>query len=263
MDPTHTTDDLDYMHARHYNLNLARFLSVDPVGGDPLRPQSWNGYSYVLNNPLRFTDPFGLTESGAGDCDDSAAGDSACGSEQDFKKNRARAWLIGQRLGLNLDLDRLAGAIGTAKRTAIAAKRMNSRSLKYAGMAWDSRSKSDKIGVFGIKGLAWISLDVTRQSEGLFGVDFQFIDGAGATFQVPKGFAIFPEKMTEFHLNFGPFTKTIFDESHSPGLVQTPSSVSVGWGAVVIGASYGTDYGFVQREMFSDLLSELNYIFGN
>lgn len=60
MDPTHTTDDLDYMHARHYNLNLARFLSVDPVGGDPLRPQSWNGYSYVLNNPLNFVDPTGM-----------------------------------------------------------------------------------------------------------------------------------------------------------------------------------------------------------
>jgi len=61
MDPTHTTDDLDYMHARHYNLNLARFLSVDPVGGDSFRPQSWNGYSYVLNNPLRFTDFSGET----------------------------------------------------------------------------------------------------------------------------------------------------------------------------------------------------------
>jgi len=62
MDPTQTTDDLDWMHARHYNLNLARFLSVDPVGGDPLRPQSWNAYAYVLNNPLNLVDPFGMTE---------------------------------------------------------------------------------------------------------------------------------------------------------------------------------------------------------
>ncbi len=79
MDPTHTTDDIDYMHARHYNLNLARFLSVDPVGGDPLRPQSWNGYAYVLNNPLRFTDPFGLSEADSKDCAGAGAGDTGCG----------------------------------------------------------------------------------------------------------------------------------------------------------------------------------------
>ncbi|MFV2082125.1 MAG: RHS repeat-associated core domain-containing protein [bacterium] len=52
----------DYMHARYYNLNLGRFLSVDPVGGSVGSSQSWNRYSYVLNSPIRFTDPFGLEE---------------------------------------------------------------------------------------------------------------------------------------------------------------------------------------------------------
>lgn len=52
-------DDLDNMHARFYNPNLARFMSVDPAGGDPANPQSWNRYAYVLNNPLRFVDPDG------------------------------------------------------------------------------------------------------------------------------------------------------------------------------------------------------------
>jgi len=28
-----TTDDLDYMHARHYSLHLGRFMRVDPIGG--------------------------------------------------------------------------------------------------------------------------------------------------------------------------------------------------------------------------------------
>ncbi len=55
-------DDLDYMHARFYNPQLARFLAADPVGGDPRVPQSWNGYSYVLNNPLRFIDPDGMVD---------------------------------------------------------------------------------------------------------------------------------------------------------------------------------------------------------
>ena len=31
--PANATDDLDYMHAHFYNPNLARLISVDPVGG--------------------------------------------------------------------------------------------------------------------------------------------------------------------------------------------------------------------------------------
>jgi RHS repeat-associated protein len=55
-------DDLDYMHARYYGLAVARFLSFDPVGGNPRSGQSWNRYAYVLGNPLRFVDPLGLKE---------------------------------------------------------------------------------------------------------------------------------------------------------------------------------------------------------
>jgi RHS repeat-associated protein len=60
-DPSNTTDDLDYMHARHSNPNLGRFLSVDP-GRDwhPAKPQSWNMYAYARNNPLRLVDPTGM-----------------------------------------------------------------------------------------------------------------------------------------------------------------------------------------------------------
>lgn len=80
MNPSYTTDDLDWMHARHYNLNLGRFLSVDPAPADPMRPQSWNAYAYVLNNPLKFTDPFGLS---ATPCyQDSVAGDQPCFQEE-------------------------------------------------------------------------------------------------------------------------------------------------------------------------------------
>jgi len=53
------TEYIDYMHARHYDPYLGRFLSVDPVLGDPARPQSWNRYAYVQNNPMRYTDPTG------------------------------------------------------------------------------------------------------------------------------------------------------------------------------------------------------------
>ena len=52
---------LDYFGTRYYASGNGRFTTVDPghVGGDILNPQSWNGYAYALNNPLRFVDPLG------------------------------------------------------------------------------------------------------------------------------------------------------------------------------------------------------------
>lgn len=66
-----TADDLDYMHARYYRPLQGRFLSPDPMNGAPALPQSWNRYSYVKGNPLRFTDPTGRVDS---QCD----GDGKC-----------------------------------------------------------------------------------------------------------------------------------------------------------------------------------------
>jgi RHS repeat-associated protein len=53
---------LDYFNARHYSFSAGRFMSPDPYNGsmDPSNPQSFNRYGYVLNNPLRYTDPSGL-----------------------------------------------------------------------------------------------------------------------------------------------------------------------------------------------------------
>jgi RHS repeat-associated protein len=59
-DPSNTTDDLNYMHARYDNPNLGRFLSTDPIRGNPKSPQSWNLYSYVRDNPVNAWDPLGL-----------------------------------------------------------------------------------------------------------------------------------------------------------------------------------------------------------
>jgi RHS repeat-associated protein len=53
---------LDYFEARYYASTQGRFTSVDPenAGATLWHPQSWNGYTYSLNNPLRFIDPDGL-----------------------------------------------------------------------------------------------------------------------------------------------------------------------------------------------------------
>jgi RHS repeat-associated protein len=58
-----TTKYLDYMHARYYSAGVGRFLSVDPaleLKDVISNPQAWNRYTYVLNSPLRYTDPRGL-----------------------------------------------------------------------------------------------------------------------------------------------------------------------------------------------------------
>ncbi|MCH9646803.1 MAG: RHS repeat-associated core domain-containing protein [Deltaproteobacteria bacterium] len=49
----------DYMHARHYQWSLGRFLSVDPLRGTPGQPQSLNRYAYGVGNPLSRIDPDG------------------------------------------------------------------------------------------------------------------------------------------------------------------------------------------------------------
>jgi RHS repeat-associated protein len=49
-----------YLRARYYNPGVGRFNSKDPLPGDELRPQSMNGWSYVGNTPINFTDPSGL-----------------------------------------------------------------------------------------------------------------------------------------------------------------------------------------------------------
>jgi RHS repeat-associated protein len=47
------------MNGRLYDPQLGRMLSPDPYVVDPTSTQDYNRYSYVLNNPLRYTDPTG------------------------------------------------------------------------------------------------------------------------------------------------------------------------------------------------------------
>jgi len=48
-----------YYGARFYSPYINRFLSADTIVPGYANPQSLNRYSYVLNNPLRYTDPTG------------------------------------------------------------------------------------------------------------------------------------------------------------------------------------------------------------
>jgi RHS repeat-associated protein len=64
---TRTADEefvtgLDYFGARYFSGAQGRFTSPDPMlnSAKPEDPQTWNRYSYALNNPLKFVDPNGL-----------------------------------------------------------------------------------------------------------------------------------------------------------------------------------------------------------
>jgi len=56
---------LDYFGARYHDPVRGRFTSPDPASlgrRHVVKPQKWNRYSYVLNNPMKFVDPDGLEE---------------------------------------------------------------------------------------------------------------------------------------------------------------------------------------------------------
>ncbi len=83
----------DNFGARYNASTMGRFMSPDPgnIGVNRLNPQSWNAYSYSLNNPLSLTDPTGLYV-----CEDSEKCDSK--NDQAFAKSLADAQTAANNL---------------------------------------------------------------------------------------------------------------------------------------------------------------------
>ena len=50
---------LYYYGARYYDAGIGRFISADTIVQSFSNPQTLNRYSYVTNNPLKYTDPTG------------------------------------------------------------------------------------------------------------------------------------------------------------------------------------------------------------
>ncbi|AWB66626.1 hypothetical protein C2869_09370 [Saccharobesus litoralis] len=71
---------LVHMNGRVYDPEIGRFLTPDIIIQSPKNSQSFNRYSYVLNNPLSLVDPTGFT---AEECNSS---DKACTDTEDAAK---------------------------------------------------------------------------------------------------------------------------------------------------------------------------------
>ncbi len=94
---------LYFYNARYYDVALGRFVSADTIVPSMVNPQALNRYAYVLNNPLRFTDPTGHSISIFG---------KVCQAAKDLVK---KADDIPDKLDdlKNLTVDRVPGAIST------------------------------------------------------------------------------------------------------------------------------------------------------
>ncbi len=185
---------LDYMHARYYDANVGRFLSVDPTweSADLIRPQTWNRYSYVLNNPINFTDPDGKKWS-----DIFSANWWTKKFNQWFPPKQVAYDDVNRKAVRNADwsdeqAERMANPEGAAQRglntaggtltaegvkqgTAIVATAAASRIARLAGML---RAAAIEKGNFGMgvasraeaeaMGAAWVGKGHTVTSEGIF-----------------------------------------------------------------------------------------------
>jgi len=95
--------ELIHMNGRVYDYNSGRFLSVDPFISMPGSSQAYNPYSYVMNNPLSYTDPTGYVVKknapsivpGSGETCEGGSGSDAC--KKLFEKKQAECQAAGKK----------------------------------------------------------------------------------------------------------------------------------------------------------------------
>ena len=127
--------DLVHMNGRVYDPLLGRFLSADPLLQDPMNSQSYNRYSYVLNNPTNMVDPTGFASNPAEDletnkrrqiiraaCANSAAG-LACRSDVGRKMDDLQANNPGTELAYSDGM--ILAKIPAAKNGGVSANSSN------------------------------------------------------------------------------------------------------------------------------------------
>jgi RHS repeat-associated protein len=96
--PRDSESGLDYFGARYFPGAQGRFTSPDPsmLSTVLANPQSWNRYSYALNNPLRYVDPNGELWVASGDATNPYSWVDKCGENQTCYESVAA--VVGQNL---------------------------------------------------------------------------------------------------------------------------------------------------------------------
>jgi RHS repeat-associated protein len=151
----------DYSMARYYAGINGRFTTVDPghVAGDIFNPQTWNGYTYALNNPLRYVDPDGY----AGDCvygyDQKSGQCTIGGLDRDFRfwwdrqnlSETSRASIFPEQPLLLSASSRCAAALRVARQdsSAVARAKASWPVLSAAGVA--SAIDAALLGAIGVR----------------------------------------------------------------------------------------------------------------
>ena len=147
------------MKARWYSPQLGRFISADSIIPDPLNPQSFNRYSYVLNSPLNYTDPTGHAVDCGDDCylnDEAIAAYLMAGIPRDFVVDRLNAEWGGVLPAGNTELGHFVADVARAYYNANPGDPY-AEELFYQytmGVAWDLYGVYDLMQAEGIGSMA-------------------------------------------------------------------------------------------------------------
>ncbi|NQM31102.1 hypothetical protein HO415_10720 [Streptococcus suis] len=105
---------LDYLRARYYDSQAGTFLTEDSYPGELTTPLTQNGYAYVSNNPVNYTDPSGhffkKLLKGAGKLLTKAKN-----AVVNFAKNTARAVVNVAKKAYNIGRNIVNTVVNTAK----------------------------------------------------------------------------------------------------------------------------------------------------
>ena len=176
---------LDYFMARSFSGSQGRFTVPDPngAGASLFDPQSWNGYSYVLNRPFTHIDengdvPILAITAGVGAVGGAIVGGGAEAFAQYARNGRITSWgkigtaagggfVAGGLAGLTLGVGAAAGVATTAAEVIVA----NTSSSVLGGIV--QRSADEAFGLEqpsdGLSELGSISLDAATGGWGIHG----------------------------------------------------------------------------------------------
>ncbi len=189
---------LYYYNFRYYDAEIGRFIQADDIIPDLGNPQSYNRYSYVMNNPLRYTDPDGHGAIG----DALFSQETFTSSYQLLTMHDSFGWrMVEVPLALGgmaiATADTALNVVSFGGKTALegSAKGMIKAALKEAG-----KVEGEKVGSKFIKGGVETvnkGKEGVAKSEAAAAARGDIVRGKEVTFELPKGGRTRADMVTE------------------------------------------------------------------